>query len=204
MNTANRVLWSVIGAVLVLAGVVGILASQGWLAGVDQHRLLFAPDAGDTWNRWGNWAPALAIAAGVILALLGLWLLRAELRVHARPSMPDTDLRTPPRPDGVGGRTQVDTSVLARAMRRDLQSDPAISSAHVRITGRPSIRRCRCGWRSPRVPTCTQYASTCTVPWIGWRPPCPAPLPSTRYWSARAAATRPGAACSNPTGPGES
>jgi len=137
VNTKNRVLWSIIGGVLVLAGVVGILVSQGWLPGVDQHRLLFAPDAGDTWNRWGNWAPALAIAAGAIVALLGFWLLRAELRVHARPSMPDTDLRTPRRPDGVGGRTQVDTSVLARAMRRDLQSDPAISSAHVRITGRP-------------------------------------------------------------------
>jgi len=137
VNTANRVLWSIIGGVLVLAGVVGILASQGWLPGVDEHRLLFDPDAGDAWNRWGGWAPALAIAAGVILTVLGFWLLRAELRVHARPSLPDTDLRTPRRPDGVGGRTQVDTAVLARAMRRDLQSDPAINTAHVRITGRP-------------------------------------------------------------------
>lgn len=137
MNTANRVLWSILGGVLVVAGVLGILASQGWLPGVDQHRLLFASDAGATWNRWGAWAPALAIAAGVVLALLGFWLLRAELRVHARPSLPDTELRTPRGPDGVGGRTQVDTAVLARAMRKDLQSEPSISSAHVRITGRP-------------------------------------------------------------------
>jgi len=137
VNTANRVLWSILGGVLVLAGVVGILASQGWLPGVSQHRLLLPSDTGATWNRWGGWAPALAIAAGVVLALLGAWLLRAELRVHARPSLPDTDLRTPRRPDRVGGRTQVDTAVLARAMRRDLQSEPAISSAHVRITGRP-------------------------------------------------------------------
>ncbi len=137
MNTANRVLWSVIGGVLVLAGAAGILASQGWLPGVDQHRLLFTTDAGATWHRWGVWAPILSIAVGVILAFLGFWLLRAELRVHARPSLPDTSLRTPTGAPGAGGRTRVDTSVLARAMRQDLQSDPYIKGAHVRITGKP-------------------------------------------------------------------
>jgi hypothetical protein len=137
VNTANRVLWSIIGGVLALAGVAGILASQGWLPGVGQHRLLLPDDTGETWNRWGGWAPALAITAGVVLAGLGLLLLRAELRVHPRASLPDLDARTPLEPDGVGGHTRVDTAVLARAMRRDLQSDPSISSAHVRITGRP-------------------------------------------------------------------
>ena len=137
MNTANRVLWSVIGGLLVVAGVIGVLASQGWLPGVDQHRLLFARDAGATWDSWGAWAPTLAIAAGAVVVLLGVWLLRAELRVHARPRLPDTSLRTPTGPDSVGGHTRVDTAVLARAMRRDLQADPAIKGAHVRITGHP-------------------------------------------------------------------
>jgi hypothetical protein len=137
VNTANRVLWGVIGALVALAGVAGILANQGWLPGVDPHRLLFADDAGATWNRWGAWAPILTIAAGVVLALLGAWLLRAELRLHDRPGLPDTTLPAPATAGEAGGRTRVDTAVLARAMRRDLQSDPAIKGAHVRITGRP-------------------------------------------------------------------
>lgn len=88
------------------------------------------------------WAPILAIVAGAVVAGLGLWLLRAELRIHARPSMPDTTMpdRTPPAtaPSGTaGGYTRVDTAVLVRAMRKDLQADPRINRAHVRITGRP-------------------------------------------------------------------
>jgi hypothetical protein len=137
VNTANRVLWSVFGALLVLAGAAGILASRGWLPGVGRHRLLFPADAGATWDDWGAWAPVLTITAGVLVALLGLWLLRAELRVHDRPSLPDPTLRTPAGPGEAGGRTRIDTAVLAKAMRRDLQSDPAIKGAHVRITGRP-------------------------------------------------------------------
>lgn len=137
MNTANRVLWCVIGAVLVLAGVFGIVASQGWLPAVDQHGVLLDPDADATWNRWGAWAPTIAIAAGAIVAVLGLMLLRAESRVHARPSLPDTTLRTPAGVNSAGGRTRVDTAVLARAMRKDLQAEPSINRAHVRITGRP-------------------------------------------------------------------
>jgi len=137
VNTANRVLWGIIGALIALAGVTGILANQGWLPGVDPHRLLVDPDAGATWNRWGTWAPTLTIVVGVVLALLGAWLLRAELRLHDRPRLPDTTLRAATTGDGAGGRTRVDTAVLARAMRRDLQSDPAVKGAHVRITGRP-------------------------------------------------------------------
>ena len=37
MNTGNRVLWSIIGALLLAAGVVGVLASQGRLSNVDRN-----------------------------------------------------------------------------------------------------------------------------------------------------------------------
>lgn len=149
MNRANRLLWAAIGVVLLLAGVAAILAGRGRLFGVDPHRVLLDPRAGETWNRWGAWAPIVAIAAGVVLAGLGLWLLRAELRIHERPSLPDIALRpTQPADDragragherhgAVGGQTRIETAVLARAMRRDLQSDPRINRAHVRISGRP-------------------------------------------------------------------
>ena len=136
MNRANRVLWTVIGALLVLAGAAGIAANRGWLPGVDTSRVLFAQDAGHTWHRLGFWAPLLAIVAGVVLAVLGVLLIRAELRLHERPAM--TDLTLPAGTDtGTGGRTEVDTGTLARAMRRDLRSGGGISDARVRITGRP-------------------------------------------------------------------
>jgi hypothetical protein len=128
------VLWTVIGALLVLAGAAGIAANRGWLPGVDTSRVLFAQDAGHTWHRMGFWAPLLAIVAGVVLAILGILLLRAELRLHERPAM--TDLTIPASP-GTAGRTEVDTGTLARAMRRDLRSGSGISDARVRITGHP-------------------------------------------------------------------
>lgn len=138
MNTANRVLWLVIGAVLALAGILGILANRGWLPGADRTATLFASGAGATWRRYGAWAPALVIAAGVVLVVLGALLLRAELRAHRTRAMKDLTLYpTGDDQPGPTGRTRVDTAVLARAMRQDLQSDPRISSAHVRITGHP-------------------------------------------------------------------
>jgi hypothetical protein len=141
VNTANRVLWIVVGSVLAVAGAVGILASQGRLPGVDAHRVLLSPNAGHTWHRFGAWAPTLAVVAGLVLIVLGWLLLRAELRVHPKPALPDMHLRGPD-PAGYPGRTNLETAVLARAMSRDLRSAPQISDAHVRITSgrdRPEV-----------------------------------------------------------------
>jgi hypothetical protein len=134
MNRFNRALWTVIGALLVLAGAAGIAANRGWLPGVDTTRVLLSPNAGHNWHRLGFWAPLLAIVAGVILALLGALLIRAELRLHERPAMTDLTIAASA---GTAGRTEVDTGTLARAMRRDLRAGAGISDARVRITGHP-------------------------------------------------------------------
>jgi hypothetical protein len=142
VNTANRVLWIVVGLLLLAAGVVGALASQGRLPGVDRGSTLLTPAAGERWRDWGGWAPAASIAAALLLASLGFLLLRAQLRGHAGPDMPDVLL--PPRPSGDeaqapggAGRTLVTTPALNRALTRDLQTHRRVRRAAVHLTGKP-------------------------------------------------------------------
>jgi hypothetical protein len=103
MNAGNRVLWIAIGVVLTGAGVVGLLASLGRLRRVDNGTFLLGPVAAQRWHSWGGAAPALAIAAGLLVAVLGFLLLRAQLRGPGGAPMPDLVLPGEPPGDPILG-----------------------------------------------------------------------------------------------------
>jgi hypothetical protein len=142
VNTVNRVLWIVVGVVLLAAGVVGTLASLGRL-GVDPDTPVLATDAIGRWRQWsGGWVLAVAIAAALLVALLGLLLVRAELRGQAGPTMPDLLLEPqPPAPDAGrtdAGRTVVAATALDHALSRDLQAHRRVRRAAAHLSGKPN------------------------------------------------------------------
>jgi hypothetical protein len=138
MNAGNRILWIAFGVLLSAIGVVGTLASLGRLPGVDSGRLLIAPADADRWRGWDGWAFGVTIAAGLIVALLGFLLLRAQLRGRGGADLPD--LVREPHPSSVDsstvtGRTHVASSALSHALTRDLQADRQVRRAAVRLVG---------------------------------------------------------------------
>jgi hypothetical protein len=155
MNTGNRVLWSIVGAVLLAAGIVGVLASQGRLSDVDKGQPLLTTGMIDRWNSSSALSAGLTIAGGLLLAILGALLLRAQLRGRGGSAMRDLTFQPSLAPEEPGpttagpgqqpdsGRTEVASSALHHALERDLQTDRHVRRAAVRLTGgsqRPQLR----------------------------------------------------------------
>lgn len=137
----NRTLWTVIGILLLAVGVLGFLVGQGILSIVDREQVLLSPELIDAWNRNDALATGLTIVGGLLLALLGMLLLRSQLRRPGGVPMGDLHLGREPRPVGaesppvVGGDTEVASRALNRALRRDLELDRQVRDATVRLTG---------------------------------------------------------------------
>jgi hypothetical protein len=118
--------------VLLLGGLGLAAASRGWLA-VDSGTALVPTQFQHRWSQWGGWAFGIAIAVAALVALLGAWMVRAELRRRRGSPLPDPLLERPT------GRTSVTMSALNQALSRDLQTHPGVRRAGVNLTGR--IRR---------------------------------------------------------------
>jgi hypothetical protein len=133
MNTGNRALWTVIGLLLTALGVTGALLSLGKLPGTNAESTLIWPELAQRWRDWGPWALAAAAAAGLIVLLCGLALLRVQLRRHGSAPMADVVLETP----AATGRTYIGTNVLTRGLAHDLQARPGIKTASAHLSGNP-------------------------------------------------------------------
>jgi hypothetical protein len=132
----NRVLWSIIGAVLLVAGVLGVLVSRGWPSTVDKRQPLLTDATIEWWRAHSGLAAGLTIGAGVLLAVLGFLLLRAQLRGRGGPPMHDLSFGATPAAEGAdNGHTGVTSSALHQALERDLTTDRTVRRAAVRLTG---------------------------------------------------------------------
>lgn len=153
MNTGNRVLWTVIGLLLVGLGVVGALVSLDRMPGADRRQSLLWPQLLEQWRRWEGWATAGVIVLGLLAAVLGVLLLRAELRPRGRRHLDDlvsgerarhrpgarpaSDEPTGQPPGPAAGVTQVRYRAVAESLERDLRHQQAVHRANVMICGRP-------------------------------------------------------------------
>ena len=133
----NRVLWTIIGAVLLAAGVLGLLAGFGTLSFVDKQQAVLTQDMVDAWNERRIPALAVTIAVGVLLALLGILLLRSVLRRRGGASIEDMHFEHPAagEPTLVHGSTEVASKALHDALEEDLEGDRQVRRAAVRLTG---------------------------------------------------------------------
>jgi hypothetical protein len=140
MNAANRLLWTVIGLVLLAAGVIATLIHFGKFPWVTKQTAVLPSGFLATWHRFGAWSPVVAIAAGVLLVVLGLLLLRAELRWRGAPAMDGMRLTTTARADVPAiapGTTRIGTAALERALARDLGRAHPVREATAHLTGKP-------------------------------------------------------------------
>jgi hypothetical protein len=149
VNTGNRTLWIAVGAVLTAAGVIGALASLGQLSWLGRDRTLLGPEVARRWHTWHPWAVAAVIVAGLVVAVLGFLLLRAQLRGRGGAPMPDLVSRSQrpvpapeEREDEVlsevsvsPGRTRVSSGALQQSLVRDLRANRAVRRVAVRLVG---------------------------------------------------------------------
>jgi hypothetical protein len=139
VTTANRALWTIVGLVLLALGVVGLLVNLGHLPGTYRNAYLLWPEFLDRWRSWGNGATAGVILVGLLLAVLGALLLRAQLIPRGGAPMPDLvldfDDSTSPSSAGPAGRTRVRTSVLADGLARDVENHRGVLRASADIAG---------------------------------------------------------------------
>ena len=139
MNTGNRVLWTAIGLVLTAAGVAGLLINLGRMPGTDRDRPVIWPELADQARSWRPWVLAAVIVLGLLLALLGALLLRAQLRRRGGVGMPDLRMGSPDE----HGQTIVGTRVMAKGLAHDLENQAGVSRAAAHLggdAGRPSLR----------------------------------------------------------------
>ena len=126
MDTVNRLLWGFIGLVLLAAGAFGVLASLGRIPPVARSAVLWDERLVPTGNR----AAASAIAAGLLLAALGIGLILLELRRRRPRAMPDLV-----RADTAPGRTRITAATLDHALATDLRSSPSVKRAGAYLSG---------------------------------------------------------------------
>ncbi|MFY1692148.1 DUF6286 domain-containing protein [Plantactinospora sp. WMMB782] len=145
---AIRVLWTVLGIVLTAIGVVGLIASLGALAGVDNGAPLLWSGLLRTWRGLDPWGLVILGVVGLFLAWLGSNLLGRVLQLRRHPAQGDLDLRAfagQATADGTTspGTTRVQGSRLARGLERDLTRDPQVRRASVTLVGtapQPDLR----------------------------------------------------------------
>lgn len=154
MNTGNRVLWAVIGVLLIGLGVVGVLINTDHMPRTDPQSSLLWPQLLDQWRRRQGWATVAVVVAGLIVALIGYWLLRIQLRPKGKRHMPDlftgrhaphrpgTGASTPPAQEPVArepatpaGVTHVRYRAIADSLAADLRRQYAVRRASVLLTG---------------------------------------------------------------------
>ncbi|WP_329110421.1 hypothetical protein OG792_15840 [Micromonospora sp. NBC_01699] len=160
-HAGNRLLWTVIGLLLVALGAAAAAANLGHLPGIDQRAPLIWSAFRGVFRDISPWGPIVAIALGLLLAYLGWTLLRRQLRPAGDPAMDEYDLRsvTGDRAayDGSGpGVTIVQGSSLADGLERDLVREPQIRRASVWLTGDPPTPEIRIKlYVTPQAPLAT-------------------------------------------------
>jgi hypothetical protein len=145
-HAAHRLLWTIVGLLLIALGAVGVTANLGQLPGTDVNAPLLWSGLLDLWRNSLPWGPIVVIVLGLLLAWLGFRLLAAQLRT--RRGLTAAELTLPadagqgasaagvPAPGAdLPGRTFVRGTVLAHGLERDLARDPHVRRAFVTLTG---------------------------------------------------------------------
>jgi len=120
---ADRALLTLLGLVLLVAGVGLVALASGWMPagagmpgpgdGIDVPAMAAAPDA--------RWWPAACAVAAVVLVVVGVWWLLAHRPGPRTTAMPLPGSRT-------GDRLRVVPDAVTRAATAELEDDPRIRS----------------------------------------------------------------------------
>ncbi|WP_341394390.1 hypothetical protein [Arthrobacter sp. G119Y2] len=124
-GTANRVWLTVLGLLCLAAGIWALLLATG-TAGPAADPVLSGPPEAVTGP---DYAPVIALTAGLLLGLLGLWWILAQIprRLAAGPFRLQED--------AARGITVCDPSVLAAAVQHDTEQIPGVVGSTVLLRG---------------------------------------------------------------------
>jgi hypothetical protein len=138
MVVFNRLLCALIGLLLLAIGVTGLTLGVGALGSTFAHTAAVpAPIAQHATAPTDNDLIGLALV-GLLALLLGLLLLRVELRVPGQPHMRDLRYVQPSADQALRrGRTVVRTGGLEHGLRQSLGALPDVRWAHARLAGNP-------------------------------------------------------------------
>lgn len=131
----ERSLLTVLGLVLLLAGLLALVVGAGWLGRFRAQRSVLDPMVTQWIAGHRPLTYGVAIVAGLVLALLGLWWLLRALRPERRP---DLQLHG----DSEGAAT-ITSGALTEAVRADAENVTGVTRAKVRMAGtaqRPNVR----------------------------------------------------------------
>jgi len=127
-ETVNRVLLTILGLLLLAAGVYTLLRSWGAFGDAAADDPLFTPAARDWVDRNQDWFWPVMAGLSTLLALLAVRWLLAQLRTD-RPGNSDLAWSTPT------GRTRIRAGAISDAVSDDIESDPGVERAVVRMVG---------------------------------------------------------------------
>jgi len=124
----NRVLLTILGVLLLAAGIYTLLRSWGALGDAAADDPLFTSAARDWVDRNQDWFWPVMAGVSTLIALLALRWLLAQLRTD-RPGNSDLAWST------ASGRTRIRAGAIADAVSDDIESDPGVERATVRMVG---------------------------------------------------------------------
>lgn len=135
-DALNRTVFTLLGILLIAAGAYGVARGYGAFGSTQAEEPLLTGGITGFFGRIDDWFwPVVALVA-LILAYLAYRWLKAQLT--PTPSVSDLDLTRDP----AEGRTTLRASGLTSALSDDIERDPAVHSAHVRMLedgGRPEV-----------------------------------------------------------------
>lgn len=128
LDRVNRVIGFVLAVVLIAAGVYGLVRAYDGLGAPEARDPLLLGDVQDFVDRNSGWFWWVALAIAALIGYVGYRWLRAQLT-------PSASLRELTVARDEDGRTLLPSKAVAEAVTRDLEDDPDIRSARVRLVG---------------------------------------------------------------------
>ncbi|MDQ3752991.1 MAG: alkaline shock response membrane anchor protein AmaP, partial [Actinomycetota bacterium] len=135
-DTLNRTVFTLLGILLVAAGVYGVARGYGAFGSTQAQEPLLTGGITGFFGRIDDWFwPLMALVALIVAYLAYRWL---KAQLTSAPSVSELDFTRDP----AEGRTTLRASGLTSALSDDLEQDPAVRSANVRMVedgSRPEV-----------------------------------------------------------------
>jgi hypothetical protein len=127
LDRFNRTIVSLLGLLLLAAGAYGLLRGLGAFGDVQADDPLRTPGIAEFLDDNDEWLWAAVAVTALLVALGAAWWLRAQL--SPSPALSELAVATGDGP----GRTRLDTAAVNEAVTRDIEGDPDVSGARVRV-----------------------------------------------------------------------
>jgi hypothetical protein len=144
-DRANRILWSAVALILLVAGGLGLTVATGIFGPSSARAHVVTSTLARHWRTGGAASFAVASFLGLVTAFGGLWLARRQLaRNEGRSRLEDLAVHAPTTDDGgPQGLTSVRAACLSHGLEADLERIPGVARALIGLfqpTDAPEVR----------------------------------------------------------------